>query len=73
MFDIVHIRKNVAETLWKILDRRNEKEIFFKICNDIEEANHAMRYVIQFHRNKDQININSLPWILIEKQNNVIK
>ena len=51
----------VAETLWRILDGRSEKEKMVKICNDIQEANHAMKDVIQFHRNGDQININSLP------------
>ena len=28
---------------------------------------------IQFHNNRDQININSLPWMLTEKQSNVVK
>ena len=64
LFDTMHIEKNVAETLWQILDGRTENFFSFKICNDIQEANHAMKYVIQFHRNVDQININSLPWML---------
>ena len=38
MFDTMHIEKNVAETLWRILDGRSEKEKNFKICNDIQEA-----------------------------------
>ena len=64
MFDTMHIGKNVAKTLWQILDGRSEKEKNFKICNDIQEANHAMKDAIQFHRNGEKININSLPWML---------
>ena len=32
-----------------------------------------MRDVIQFHRNRDQVNINSIPWMFIEQQSNVVK
>ena len=32
-----------------------------------------MKDVIQFHSNGDQININSLPWMLTEQQSNVVK
>ena len=32
-----------------------------------------MKDIIQFHSNGDQININSLPWILLEQQSNVVK
>ena len=73
MLDTMHLRKNVAETLWRILDGMGEKEKIVKICNDIQEANHAMKDVRQFHINGDQININSLPWMLTEKQSNVVK
>ena len=74
LFDTMHIRKNVDETLRRILDgRSHEKEKIVKICNDIQEANHAMKYTIQFHRNGDQININSLPWMLTDQQSNVVK
>ena len=66
LFDTMHIGKNVTETLWRILDGESEKERIVKICNDIQEANHAIKDVIQFHRIGDQININSLPWILTE-------
>ena len=69
----MHIEKNVAKTLWKILDGRSEKEKIVKICNDNQEANYAMKDVIQFHRNRDQININSLPWMITEQQINVVK
>ena len=69
----MHIRKNVVETLWRILDGRSEKEKIVKICNDIQEANNAMKHTIQFHRNGDQININSLPWMLTDQQSNVVK
>ena len=41
LFDTMNIRKNITETLWKILDGRSDKEIL-KICSDIKEADHAM-------------------------------
>ena len=44
-----------------------------KICNGIQESNHAMKDVIKLHSNRDQININSLPWMLLEQQSNVVK
>ena len=58
MFDTMHIRKNVTETLWWILDLRSDKEKIVQFCNDIQESNHAMEDVIKKHRNKEQININ---------------
>ena len=70
----MHIIKNVDETLWRILDGRSEKEKILKICNDIQEANyHAMKDVIQFHSNADQINIKSLPSMLMEQESNDVK
>jgi len=74
LFDTMHIGKNVAETLWRILDGRRDKEKNVKICNDIQEANHAMKDVIEYLDNDgDQINISSLPWLLTEQQSNAIK
>ena len=73
LFDTMHIRKNVDETLWRMLDRRSEKEKILKICNDIQEANDAMKDALQFHKNGEKININSLPWTLIEHESNVVK
>ena len=73
MFDTMHIRKNVVETLWRILDIQRDKEKNIKICNDIQEANHAMKYVIQLHSNKDQVNIKSLPSLLSEQEINFVK
>ena len=73
MFDTMHIGKNVTETLWRLLELRSDKEknnIFFK---EIQESNHAMKDAIQFHRNGDQINIKSIPWMLTEQQSNVFK
>ena len=35
LFDTMHIKDNLADTLWKILDGRSEKEKNVKICNDI--------------------------------------
>ena len=32
-----------------------------------------MKDAIQFHSNRDQINISSLSWMLTEKQSNVVK
>ena len=32
-----------------------------------------MKDIIQFYSNGDQINIKSLPWMLIEQQSNVVK
>ena len=32
-----------------------------------------MKDVIQFHIKRDQININSIPWMLTEQQSNVVK
>ena len=58
LFYTMHIRKNVTETLWRILDLRSDKEKLVKICNGIRESNHAMKDVIQLHRNIVQININ---------------
>ena len=54
----MHIGKNVTETLWRILDLRSDKEKNVKIRNNIKESNHAMKDVIQLHRNGYQININ---------------
>ena len=70
----MHIGNNVAETLWWILDGRNDKEKIAKICNDIYESNHAMKYIIEHLNNDgDQINTRSLPWLLTEKQSNAVK
>ena len=73
MFDTIHIGNIVNETLWRLLELRSEKEKIVKFCKDIQEGNHAMKDVIQFHSNGDQININSIPWMLMEYQSNVIK
>ena len=45
----------------------------WEFCKDIQEGNHAMKYVIQFHSNRDQINIKSIPWMFTEQQSNVVK
>ena len=45
LFDTMHIGKNVTKTLWRIIDGRRDKEKIVKICNDIQEANHAMKNV----------------------------
>ena len=61
LFDTMHIGKNVAKTLWRILDGRRDKEKNFKIFNDIHESNHAMKDIIEHLNNDgDQINIRSL-------------
>ena len=73
MFDTMHIGKNVIETLWRLLELRREKDKIVKACKDIQEGNHAMKDVIQFHSNGDQVNINSIPWMFTEHQSNVVK
>ena len=55
------------------MDLRSNKEKIVKIYNDIKESNHSMKDVIELHRNGDQININSLPLLLTEQQNNFVK
>ena len=74
LFDTMHIGKNVAETLWRILDGRSDKDKIVKICSDIQEANHAMKDNIEYLNNDgDKINIRSLPWLLTEQQSNAVK
>ena len=68
MFDTMHIEKNVTETLWQLLELRREKDKIVKACKYIQERNHAMKDVIQFHSNGDQVNINSIPWMFTEQQ-----
>jgi hypothetical protein len=70
----MHIRKNVTETLWKIIDGIRDKEKFVKICNDIQEANHAMQSVIRYSNRLDGVlDRNNLPWFLTEQQINDVK
>ena len=66
LFDTIYIRKNATETLWQILDGRSDKEKIVKICSDIQEANHAIKDVIELNNDGDQINIISLPCLLME-------
>ena len=73
LFDTMHIGKNVTETLWRLLELRREKDKVVKVCKDIQERNHAMKDVIQFHTNGEQVNINSIPWMFMEQQSNVVK
>ena len=73
LFNTMHIGKNVTETLWRLLEIRREKDKVVKACKDIQERNHAMKDAIQFHTNREQVNINSIPWIFTEKQSNVVK
>ena len=70
LFDTMHIGKNVTKTLWRIIDGRRDKEKIVKFCNDIHESNHAMQGVIRSNNDGDQ---NNLPWLLTEKQSNVVK
>ena len=73
LFATMNIGKNVIETLWRLLELRREKDKIVKACKDIQEGNHGMKDVIQFHRNIDQVNINSIPWMFTEQQRNVVK
>ena len=56
----------VTETLWRLLELRREKDKVVKACKDIQESNNAMKDVIQFHINRDQVNINSITWMVME-------
>ena len=69
----MHIGKNVTEILWRLLEIRREKDKVVKACKYIQESNHAMKDVIQFHSNGEQVNINSIPWMFTEQQSNVVK
>ena len=73
LFDAMHIGKNVTKTLWRLLELRRDKDKVVKYCKDIQERNHAMKYVIQFHSNGDQVNINSIPWMFTKQQSNFVK
>ena len=73
LFDTMHIGKNVTKTLWRLLELMSEKEKNVKVCKDIQEGNHAMKEVIQFRSNGDQINMNSIPWMFKEQQSIVVK
>ena len=53
--------------------RAKERDKVVKVCKDIQESNHSMKYVIQFHTNEEQVNINSIPWMFMEQQSNVVK
>jgi hypothetical protein len=67
LFDTMHIRKNITELLWRILDGRIDKERIGKICCDIREANHTLQSVI-INSNGDGPEKNtSLPWLLMEQ------
>ena len=67
----MHIGRNVIEKLWILLEPRMEKDKIVKARKYIHERNHAMKDVIQFHSNGDQVNINSIPWMFTEQQSNV--
>ena len=73
MFDTMHIGKNVIETLWRLLELWREKDKVVKAFKYIQERNHVMTYIIQFHCNVEQFNINSIPWMFTEQQRNVVK
>ena len=47
LFDAMHIRKNIIETLWQILDGRHDREKIAKNCIDIHEPNHAPKDFIE--------------------------
>ena len=55
------------------MELRSDKEKIVKFFKDIQEGNHAMKDVVQFHSNEDQVKINSIPWMFTEQQSNVVK
>ena len=57
----------------KILDGRHDIENFAKICNDIHESNHALKYFIESISNGDHINTSVLPWLLTKQQSDALK
>jgi hypothetical protein len=69
----MHIRKNITELLWRILDGRTDKERIGKICCDIREANHALQSVIINSNGDGREKNTSLPWLLMEQQSNIVK
>ncbi len=73
LFDAMYIRKNVIETLWKILDERCNREKKFKNFNGIHESNRALKDFIESNRNGDHINMSAFPWSLIEQQSDALK
>jgi hypothetical protein len=70
LFDTMDIGNNLTKTLWQIIDSRRDKEKIFKICSDIQEANHAMQSGIQ--SNSDGY-LNRIPWLLIEYKRNGVQ
>ena len=44
-----------------------------KFCKEIQEGIHAMNDVIQFHINRAQHNISSIPWMFTKQKSNVVK
>ena len=65
LFEKMNIGKKVTKALWRIIDGRRDKETIVKICIEIQEPNHVMRSVIR--SNRDGLDRNNLPWLLIEK------
>ena len=62
----MHIRNNVTEMIWRILDGRTDKDKIGKNCSDIAEANHTFQSVINSNVGYGDQNI-SLPWLLTEQ------
>ena len=73
VFDTMHIRKNVTEKLWQLFELRRDKEKNVKFCEEIQEGSHAMNDVIQFHSNREQLNISSIPWMFTEEKSNFVE
>jgi hypothetical protein len=73
LFDTMHIENNITELLWRILDGRTNKERIGKICCDIQEANNALQSVIINSNGDGHEHNTSLPWLLMEKQRNIVK
>lgn len=72
LFDAMHIRKNVTKTLWKILDGRWDKAKLVKIRNDVDESNHALKFILESNRNRNRINTSAIPWLLTQQQTDAI-
>ena len=51
----------------------NDSEQIAKICTNINESNHALKYFIESNSNGDHINTTALPWLLTEQQSDALK
>ena len=56
-----------------MLDGRRDREQIAKICTDIHESNHALKFFIESNSNGDHINTSALHWLLMEQKSDALK